>query len=420
MAEYTDLFPTLALSTALLLAALAAAPLFERVRLPSPAAFLAVGIVAGLLEVAPTRDLPAVRLEQIGAVGLLLILFQGGLATGFRAARVVARPIVTLGLVGTAATAGGAALVARFGLGLEWSMALLVGVALAPTDPAAVYAVLRGRAGSRRARTILEGESGVNDPTGIALMVAVTAAVAGSGDSSYAHAALRFVEELAIGSAAGVLGGYLLVLALRATPHLEEGVQAIALALAAVLLGAATAAVHGSGFLAVYVAGLLLSDEWARQDTSRHAVPEALSAVAEPLLFAMLGAAFAPLVGGEDVLRGVALTIATVLVIRPLVAAGCLAGSGLRRRDRVLVSWGGLKGVVPLLLAGYPALEGYDGSSRVAAIVLVATAASLLVQGGTLPLVARRAAEAQSEQRHRVGTGTEASRHSSQGDPARG
>lgn len=419
MAEYTHLFPTLALSMALLLAALAAVPLFERLRLPSPAAFLAVGVAAGLLDVGPTRDLSTVRLEQIGAVGLFFILFQGGLATGFRAARIAARPIAMLGLLGTAGTAAGAALIARFALGLDWSMALLVGVALAPTDPAAVYAVLRGRAGSRRARTILEGESGVNDPTGIALMVAVTAAVA-ADESSYGHAALRFVEELAIGSAAGVLGGFLLIGALRATPRLEEGVQAIALVLAVVLLGALTAAAHGSGFLAVYLAGLLLSDEWARQDMRHHAVPEALSAVAEPLLFAMLGAAFAPLVSGTDVLRGLALTLLTVFVVRPLVAGGCLVGSGLRRRDRLLVSWGGLKGVVPLLLAAYPALEGFAGASRVAGIVLVATAASLLVQGGTLPFVATRAADGEGELRQRAGRAAGTSPQASHGDPAHG
>lgn len=164
MDAYSDFFPNLALAAALLLAALAAAPLFERIRLPSPAAFLAVGIAAGLLGVAPTADLPVVRLEQVGAVALFVILFQGGLSTGFSAARAATRPILSLGIVGTAATACGLAVAARFALGLDWSVALLIAVALAPTDPAAVYAVLRDRSGSERARTILEGESGFNDP----------------------------------------------------------------------------------------------------------------------------------------------------------------------------------------------------------------------------------------------------------------
>lgn len=396
MSEYADFFPQLALAVGLLLAALAAAPLFERIRLPSPAAFLAVGIAAGLLGVAPTGELPTVTLEQVGAVALFVILFHGGLGTGFGAARAAARPILTLGLLGTVATAGGLALAAHFVLGLDWPVSLLVAVALAPTDPAAVYAVLRGRSGSDRARTVLEGESGFNDPAGIALMVAVTAAVATS-HASYGNAALRFVEELAIGSAAGVAGGLILLAGLRVTRHVDDGVQAVAIVLGVVLLGAVTASLHGSGFLAVYIAGLLLSDAWARQDGVQHVVPEALSAVAEPLLFATLGAAFAPLVGLEHIGYGIFLMAMTVFAVRPLVAAVCLIGSDLPAPDRALVSWGGLKGAVPLLLAGYPALETFDEAGTVAAIVLVATAASLVVQGGTLPLVADRVLRREAE-----------------------
>ena len=360
MDEFVDFFPELALAAALLLAALAAAPVFERIRLPSPAAFLAVGIAAGLLGIAPTADLSLVRLEQVGAVALFVILFQGGLSTGFDAARAAARPILSLGIVGTAATACGLAVVARFALGLDWSIALLIGVALAPTDPAAVYAVLRGRSGSERARTILEGESGFNDPAGIALMVAVAAAVT-AGHTSYGHSVVRFVEELGIGLGAGIAGGLVLIWALRATRHIEEGVQAVVVVLGAVLLGALTSTLHGSGFLAVYIAGLLLSDAWARQDGAQHAIPEALSTVAEPLVFVTLGAAFAPLIGLGDIGRGILLTLITVFALRPLVASACLIGSRLDASDRALVSWGGLKGAVPLLLAGYPALDDFEG-----------------------------------------------------------
>ncbi len=390
MAEYTDFFPILALGAALLLAALLAAPILERLRLPTPAAFLAVGIAAGLLGVSPTGDLPVVTLEQIGAVALFVILFQGGLGTGFGQARLAARPILALGIIGTALTAGGLAVAGHYVLGLDWSVASLIAVALAPTDPAAVYAVLRGRSGSGRARTVLEGESGFNDPAGIALMVAVTAAVA-TAHTSFQHSAFRFVEELGIGTAAGVAGGLILLAGLRAVGNLGHGLQAVAVLLGAVLLGSVTATLHGSGFLAVYIAGLLLSDSWAREDSTSHAVPEALSATAEILLFATLGAAFAPLVGIDDIWRGIFLMAVTVFVVRPLVACLCLIGSGLSTPDRALVSWGGLKGAVPLLLAAYPALEEFDDATTVAATVLVATAASLVVQGSTLPAVAGRA-----------------------------
>ena len=394
MEKYRDFFPSLALGAALLLAALAAAPLFARFRLPGPAAFLAVGIAAGALGIAPTEDLSTVTLERVGAVALFFILFKGGLDTGFRAARLAARPILSLGIVGTAATAGGLAVAGRYVLGLDWSVAVLVAVALAPTDPAAVYAVLRG-SDSSRSRTVLEGESGVNDPAAIALMVAVTATVA-SGSSSYGHAVFQFFEELAIGSAAGIAGAAILVFVVRKTRH-HGDLDAVFVLLGAVLLGAVTATLHGSGFLAVYIAGLLLSDTWASRTDAGGEVPEALSATAEVVLFATLGAAFAPLVGIGDLASGLALTLITVFAVRPLVTLGCLVGSGLSPRDRTLVSWGGLKGAVPLLLAAYPALEHFTKADDVAAMVLVATAASLLVQGGTLPHFADRAAAAAGE-----------------------
>ena len=389
MSDFADFFPKLLVLAALLLAALAAAPVAQRLGLPGPAAFLAVGVGAGLLGIAPTDDLSTVALEQIGAVALYAILFQGGLATGFRAFRRSAQPIVLLGLPGTAVTAGALAVLGHVLLGLDWELAFLVGIALSPTDPAAVYAVLRGQRADTRSRTILEGESGFNDPVGISLMVVAVAALGEDGTGA-GGAAVRLVEELGIGVAGGVVGGLALAAVLRATPRLEEGLQSVAVLAGALLVAAATASLHGSGFLAVYLTGLLVADRWKAKDGPRHPVPEAVGAVAEPVLFGLLGAAFAPLVGAGDVWRGLALTLLTALAVRPLVASACLAGSGLVRAERTLVAWGGLKGAVPLLLAAFPALEGLDGADTVQAVVLVATAASILVQGATLGLVARR------------------------------
>jgi cell volume regulation protein A len=389
MDRYADLFPALALVAVLLLAALAVAPLLARLRIPAPAAFLGVGLIAGALDLGPTDQLSSVRIEQIGAVGLFVILFQGGLATGFAAWRRTARSILILGLPGTAATALLLAVFGRVALGLDWSVALLVGVALAPTDPAAVYAVLRGRTESLRARTILEGESGVNDPVAISLMVAVTAAVATTGASNW-DGVLRFVEELGIGTAGGLVGALALRALLQATPHIDDEQQAVAMVLAVLLVGGVTAWLHGSGFLAVYLCGLLLADAWARQDSRRHAVPEALSAAAEVLLFALLGAAFAPVLTGADVLRGAVLALGLMLVVRPAVGWLGTARVGLRAPERRLVVWGGLKGVVPLLLAAYPSLETFDAAETVQGTVLVATALSLVVQGVVLARVAAR------------------------------
>lgn len=389
MDDLAAFFPDLLVAASLLAAALALAPVFQHLRLPGPAAFLAVGVVAGLAGLDIREAFSPLEIEKIGILALYGILFQGGLATGFAAWRRCAGPIVLLGLPGTAATAGGLALFAHFVLGLELPLAFLVGVALSPTDPAAVYATLRGGSERSRARTVLEGESGFNDPVGISLMVVAVAALGPDG-ASLSEGLLRFVEELGIGAVGGVVGATALTVLLEATPRLEQAFQAFAILVGAVIVGTATASLHGSGFLAVYIAGLLLSDRWAEQDGRHHAVPEAVAAAAEPILFGLLGAAFAPVISGADVWQGIVITLATVFLVRPLVAFALLVRSGLGRNEKILVSWGGLKGAVPLLLAAYPGLEALPETTRTEALVLVATAASIVVQGATLHHVVRR------------------------------
>jgi potassium/hydrogen antiporter len=387
--SFADFFSDLAIIAALLLAALGASIVTHRAGLLGPAAFLALGIVAGLIEAIPTEGLGALPLEEIGALALYAILFQGGLSTGFSASRACARPILALGLPGTGATAAGLALLGHYVLGLDWALAALVGIALSPTDPAAVYASLRAGGARTRARVVLEGESGFNDPVGISLM-AVAVAMLATDDTGVGDGIVRFLQELFIGLAGGVVGALVLIALLLATPRLEQGLQAVAILIGAVAIGATTATLHGSGFLAVYVAGLLLADRWAMQEGRHHALPEGIAAAAEPLLFGLLGAVFAPLVVGSDIWKGIALTLATVFLVRPLVASACLVGSGLGRAERILVSWGGLKGAVPLLLAAYPGLEALAETERTEGIVLVATAASILVQGASLRFVAAR------------------------------
>jgi cell volume regulation protein A len=388
---YADFFPDLLAFSVLILVAIAVAPLATRVGLPGPAAFLGVGIVAGAAGFIPTDELGALRLEEIAAVALYAILFQGGIATGFEAFRRNAAPTLVLALPGTAATAAGLAAVGHYVFGLEWTIAALVGVALAPTDPAAVYSVLRrSGGGDTRARTILEGESGFNDPVGISLMVAVLAYV-GPEHAGVGGGFVRFIEELGIGSAVGVAAGLALIFILHLTKGVPDDLQGIGFLVAAICVGAATASLHGSGFLAVYIAGLLVSDAWREQDGSRHVATEGAAAIAEPMLFGLLGAAFATAVGWHELGYGVGIVLALAFVVRPLVAFGGTAWSGLTLGERRLVAWGGLKGAVPLLLAAYPALDALDGADSVQGIVLVATAGSILVQGASLATVARGA-----------------------------
>jgi cell volume regulation protein A len=397
MDAYTDFFPDLFAFAALVVVAIAVAPLAGRVGLPGPAAFLGVGIVAAATNLVPADELSPLRLEQIGTIALYAILFQGGLVTGFGAWRRSARPILVLGLPGTAATAAALAAIGHYVLGLDWSLAALAGIALAPTDPAAVYSVLRG-GGRTRARTVLEGESGFNDPVGISLMVAAVAYL-GPGGDTFGESALRFAGELGIGAVVGIAAGLLLAAVLRATPHVADELQGVGILAGAVLVGAGTATLHGSGFLAVFIAGLLVADVWRAQDGSRHVATDAAAAISEPLIFGLLGAAFAASIGWPELAYGLALTVATAFVVRPIVAASGTIGSGLTHAERRLVAWGGLKGAVPLLLAAYPALDHLDGAAQVEGTVLVATATSILLQGATLGAVARRTVGARPEAR---------------------
>jgi len=392
MDAFADFFPDLLVFAALLLGAIALTPVVEAAGLPGPAAFLAVGVAAGHFDVIPTDGLGELPLEEIGALALYGILFQGGVATGFRAWKSEARPILALGTIGTAATAGVLAAFAHYLLGLEWTLAALVAVALSPTDPAAVYATFRGRDQLRRPRVVLEGESGFNDPVSISLMVAVVAFVSSDG-ATVTESALHLAQELGLGLIGGIIGAGILIGLLKATPQLEEALQSIAILVMVVIIGAGTAVMHGSGFLAVYVAGLLFADSWARQDGTHHAIPEAVSAAAEPVLFGLLGAVFAPRLAAGDILDGTLLTLATVFILRPAVVISCLTHGRFSRTDKLVVAVGGLKGAVPLLLAGYAALESLPQTNRTEAIVLSATAASILLQGWGLTLFTRRNVE---------------------------
>ena len=391
MDALADFFPHLLVFAALLLAAIALTPAVESIGLPGPAAFLAVGVTAGYLELIPTDRLGELPLEQIGVLGLYAILFQGGLATGYTAWRKEAGPILALGTVGTAATAGLLSVFAHYLLGFEWTLAALVAVALSPTDPVAVYATLRGRDQFRRARVVLEGESGFNDPVSISLMIAVVAFVS-SDHATVAGSAAHLAQELGLGLVGGVAGAGILILLLKATPRLDDALESIAVLVTVVVIGAATAVAHGSGFLAVYVAGLLFADRWAAQDGTKHAIPESVSAAAEPVLFGLLGAVYAPRLTGGDVIDGAALTLVTFCLLRPAIVIACLGRNRFTRIERLVVTLGGLKGAVPLLLAGYAALEALPQTDDTEAVVLSATAASILLQGWGLSVITSRRA----------------------------
>jgi cell volume regulation protein A len=265
----------------------------------------------------------------------------------------------------------------------------MLGAALSPTDPAVMFSVLGKREVGGRTGTILEGESGVNDPIGIALMIGMIDFVTHSG-STFWVVLREFALELSIGLAIGVVGAWLVLQSLRRIDLANPALYPLrSLAAAGVIYGAAAVA-HGSGFLAVFVAGILIGDaEYpGRRDVERFHT--SLASLAEVVVFIALGLTVHRVDLGPVWTDAILIALILAFLARPLGIAPFLAPLHLRRGERVFVMWSGLKGAVPILLAAFALLEKVPGSERIYGIVFVVVAFSVIFQGSTVPLVARR------------------------------
>ena len=321
--------------------------------------------------------------ETIVTVALVVILYDGGASIGWRRFRASAVPIVSLGILGTFATAAAIAAFAHVVLGLGWLTAGLLGAAIAPTDPAVVFSVLRGghKIGGRT-RTILEGESGANDPVGIALMLGLLA-FATHADASFWIVGRVLSEQIAIGLVVGLAGGFLERRLLRVGWLRTLVLVALVYVLADVA--------HGSGFLAVFVMGLVVGDIEAPSQS----LQDRLASAAEIVAFVALGLTIhISGIGAGRWAEGLALAAFVTLVARPAVVGALLAPVRLRHGERLLVIWGGLKGAVPILLAAFAVTHHVHDAAQIYETVFVVVLASVVVQGGTIPAAARRLSSA--------------------------
>jgi cell volume regulation protein A len=374
----------LAISAGVMLAVLAR-KLSERFPIPAPALFL---VAAAAIPVV----VPDIRtVERIGVVALIVILFDGGMSIGWRRFRRAALPIASLGLFGTLFTAAVMAVCAHYFLDFSWITAWILGAALAPTDPAVMFSILGDKEIRGRTGTILEGEAGVNDPVGIALMIGIIEFATSDG-GSYWGIVKEFTLEMTIGLAVGLAGTAALVVLMRQVRLPSEGLYPLrTLAAAGIIYGLASVA-HGSGFLAVFIAGLALGDldiPYKRQIRRFH---NALASLAEIVVFVGLGLTVSVSQLFEDGvwLDGLLLAIVVSFVARPLALAPLLAPIRLRLGEKVFIAWGGLKGAVPILLAAFCILAEVEDARRIYEIVFVVVLFSVIVQGASLPLLASR------------------------------
>lgn len=370
--------------------ALAWSRLSERVPIPAAAFFLIAG--AALSDIFPTleRHASIQTVERVVVVAVVVILFDGGMHIGWRRFRSSAVPISTLGVLGTFGTAAVVAAGCHLLLDLSWTTSGLIGAALAPTDPAVMFSVLGRREVGGRTDTILEGESGANDPVGIALMLAMIQ-FANASHGSFLVVVREFAVATSIGLAFGIVAGRLLGPLMRLRLPSAGLYPVRTLAACGVIYGL-TSVAHGSGFLAVFVAGILVGDERVPFKTEIEAFHSSLASLAEVAAFGGLGLTIDLSYIAHDWiwLKGLAIAVLLVLVARPLVGSLLLMPVRLNRGERLFLLWGGLKGAVPILLAAFAVLAKVHDAELIYSLVFVAVAFSVLVQGTTIPFAAAR------------------------------
>ena len=371
------------------LVAVLANRLTERVKVPVALLVLVGAAVAA--NALPVLQPPSSRMvELVITVALVLVLFDGGMHIGRSRFRAAIVPILSLGVVGTFLTTAGAALTLHYICGISGYLAVLVATAVAPTDPALVFSVLGKREIAGRSGTILEGESGANDPVGISLMAGLIAA-GGLSAAGFASVGSQFALQMVIGGTVGIIGGRALLVFMRRVALPSEGLYPLRTLACSLMLYSIATLAHGSGFLAVFAAGIMIGDARAPYQPEVKRFHAALAGLAEIVAFAVLGLTveLRVLLHPDVWIPGLLLGAALTVVIRPLAVGACLVGVQLQRKERVFILAAGLKGAVPILLGEFLRAAHVPEAERLYGIVVVVVAFSVLVQGSSVPGIAK-------------------------------
>lgn len=367
----------------------------SRIGAPLLLVFLALGMLAG--EDGPGgilfSDFQAAYIA--GSIALAVILFDGGLRTSRQSLRVAGRPALVLATVGVLVTALLCAGCAMWLLGLDFVQGLLVGSIVASTDAAAVFFLLHlhGLRLKERVSAILEVESGLNDPMAIFLTIlCVQLLEAGASDLTWAAAddfAIEFLIQIAGGAAFGLVGGWLLLQIINRL-EIASGLYPIfALAFAMTVFGIAQS-VHASGFMAIYLVGLILGNRRHRATQLINRFHDGLAWLSQIMMFLMLGLLVTPHQMVPHLLPALAFAIFLIVVARPAAVVLCLLPFRYEWREIAFISWVGLRGAVPIYLGTIPVLAGVAGAQMFFAVAFVVVLTSLVVQGWTVSAAARR------------------------------
>jgi potassium/hydrogen antiporter len=375
-------------SGALLALGIAASLVAGRLRVPGLLLFLGLGMLIGSDGLGWIHFSDVELARSIGIIALALILFEGGFASGWGEIRPVIWPVIALSTLGTVITAVVVGLTAAWLLDLSTLEGLLLGSIVSATDGAAVFSILRGSSIARRAARVLEGESGMNDPVAIVLVIGFIDTIQ-KPDYGALDMLWLGVTELAIGAVVGLIAGKLAVEALQRVSFGTTGLYPVAsIAAAGISFGAADV-LHGSGFLAVYLTGLMLGS--ARLPARRTVADfhDALAWVSQIAVFFTLGLLVFPDELGSIVGEGLLVAVVLMFVARPIAVYICTLPARFSLRESTLLGWAGLRGAVPIVLATFPVLGGVPNADPFFNIVFFVVLTSTLIQGVTFEPLAR-------------------------------
>jgi cell volume regulation protein A len=390
MASLDSVSIAILLGAVLVMAGILSSLLALRFGAPLLLVFLLIGMLAGDSGPGQLRFDDVRTTYLVGSVALALILFDGGLRTRFQSIRTVLAPSMALATVGVLLTALVTAPVARYALDLNWTEALLVGAVVASTDAAAVLLLVHAQGLRLRPRVgaTLEVESGTNDPFAVFLTLMLVELIS-AGQSSAWHVALEFGREAVLGAIVGVIGGRLVVLALNRVA-LPQGLHAPFVATAALVIFGAAQIAHASGFLSVYLAGIIIGNRPTRAHNSVVTFLDAATWLAQIVMFVLLGLLVSPQRLVTSIVPAVIVALVLMLVARPLAVFLCLAPFRFNWREKVFIAWTGLRGAVAIFLASIPMLVGLSKAYLYFDVAFVVVIISLLLQGWTLAAAARR------------------------------
>ncbi|MDN3293040.1 potassium/proton antiporter [Streptomyces ficellus] len=369
-----------------LLVAVAAVRVSSRSGLPSLLLYLGIGVAIGQDGIGNVAFDNAELTQVIGYAALVVILAEGGLGTQWKEIKPALPAAAVLSTAGVAVSVGVTATAAHYLVGLEWRQSLIIGAVVSSTDAAAVFSVLRKVPLPSRVTGALEAESGFNDAPVLILVVAFS--TAGPVDTWYALLG-TIVLELAIGAGIGLAVGLLGSYGLRHVALPASGLYPIAVMAIAVVAYAAGAMAHGSGFLAVYLASVVLGNAKLPHAPANRGFAEGLGWIAQIGMFVLLGLLVTPHELVEDFWPAVMVGLVLTAVARPLSVFVSLMPFRIPWQEQALMSWAGLRGAVPIILATIPMVSGIEGSKKIFNIVFILVVVYTLVQGPTLPWLAR-------------------------------